>query len=84
MTERPDREFGAEQSQDDAFVGTPPAGDENPGDYTSNDQSGGVSTETGVTYDAQGEPESTPNDGPVDTDALDTGANAESSAGTEA
>ena len=46
-------EFGAEQTQDDPFVGEGPAGDANPGDYRSNDQSGGQSPETGVTYAAK-------------------------------
>jgi hypothetical protein len=46
----------------DDFVGEPPAGDANPGDYLSNDQQGGTSPETGTTYDAMGEPESTPHD----------------------
>ncbi len=48
--------------QDDAFVGEPPAGDANPGDFMSNDQRGRVSEETGTTYDQGGEPESTPHD----------------------
>ena len=70
-----------EEIKDDAFVGEPPAGDENPGDFRSNDQSGGTSAETGVRYDAQGEPESTPND--ADTEPTDPGSNAETSAGTD-
>jgi hypothetical protein len=80
MTDRRDSEFGTEQTQDDAFVGEPPAGDENPGGFRSNDQSGGTSADTGVRYDAQGEPESTPND---DTEPTDPGSNAETSAGTD-
>lgn len=68
--------FGAEQSQDDPMVGEAPTGDANPGDYQSSDQSGGMSEETGVTYDAAGEPESTPNDGPIDTDVQDSNPNA--------
>jgi hypothetical protein len=44
------------------FVGEPPAGDANPGDYMSSDQQGGVSPETGTTYSRDGEPESTPHD----------------------
>ena len=43
-------------------MGEPPAGDANPGDYMSNDQQGGVSDDTGTTYDQVGEPESTPHD----------------------
>ena len=56
------REPAIEPGQDDAFVGEPPAGDANPGDYMSNDQQGGVSDDTGTTYDRTGEPESTPHD----------------------
>ena len=44
------------------IFGRPPAGDENPEGYLSNDQSRGRSTETGTTYDATGEPEVTPHD----------------------
>jgi hypothetical protein len=55
-------ETAPEPGQDDAFVGEPPAGDANPGDYMSNDQQGGVSEDTGTTYDQTGEPESTPHD----------------------
>jgi hypothetical protein len=51
-----------EPGQDDPFVGRPPAGDANPGDYMSNDQQGGTSPDTGTTYDATGEPETTPRD----------------------
>lgn len=47
---------------EEAFVGTAPAGDANPEDYMSNDQQGGVSEETGTTYDKTGEPETTPHD----------------------
>ena len=61
MTDQP-RETAPEPGQDDAFVGEPPAGDANPGDYMSNDQQGGVSDDTGTTYDQVGEPESTPHD----------------------
>ena len=61
MTDQP-RETAPEPGQDDAFVGEPPAGDANPGDYMSNDQQGGVSEDTGTTYDEAGEPESTPQD----------------------
>jgi hypothetical protein len=60
MTEQHD--LAAEPGLDDAFVGEPPAGDANPGDYMSNDQQGGVSEDTGTTYDPTGEPESTPHD----------------------
>ncbi len=48
--------------QDDAFVGTGPAGDATPEEYTSTDQQGGVSDETGVVYDQEGSPEETPLD----------------------
>jgi hypothetical protein len=44
------------------FVGRPPAGDESPDDYVSNDQSAGISEDTGTVYDATGEPEVTPHD----------------------
>jgi hypothetical protein len=44
------------------IVGRPPAGDENPEEYLSNDQSAGQSPETGTTYDGTGEPEMTPHD----------------------
>lgn len=44
------------------IFGRPPAGDENPEEYLSNDQSRGRSTQTGTTYDATGEPEVTPHD----------------------
>ena len=81
MTDRPDSELDTEQTKDDAFVGEPPAGDENPGGFLSNDQSGGTSAETGVRYDARGEPESTPND--ADAEPTDPGSNAETSAGTD-
>ena len=61
MTDQP-RETAPEPGQDDAFVGEPPAGDANPGDYMSNDQQGGVSDDTGTSSDPLGEPESTPHD----------------------
>ena len=52
------------------FVGKPPAGDESPEDYMSNDQSAGVSPDTGTIYDGVGEPEATPHDlEPEDDDA---------------
>lgn len=51
-----------EPGQDDAFVGEPPAGDANPGDYMSQDQQGGVSDDTGTVYEQTGEPEETPKD----------------------
>jgi hypothetical protein len=54
-------EFGAELTQDDAFIGDAPAGDANPGDYMSNDQQV-VSEDTGTVYDSTGEPETTPHD----------------------
>jgi hypothetical protein len=66
-------EYGAELGQDDALVGEAPAGDETPGDYMSNDQSGGTLDDTGVVYDGQGEPQTTPQDtlpDPDDTDVL--------------
>ncbi len=44
------------------FVGEPPAGDTNPEEYMSNDQSAVVSEDTGTVYDEQGEPETTPHD----------------------
>jgi len=44
------------------FVGQPPAGDESPDDYVSNDQSAGISEDTGTVYDATGEPAATPHD----------------------
>jgi len=44
------------------FVGQPPAGDANPDDYVSNDQSAAVSPETGTVYAPDGEAESTPHD----------------------
>lgn len=47
---------------DDAFIGEPPAGDANPGDYMSGDQQGGVSDDTGTVYDQAGEPDVTPHD----------------------
>lgn len=50
----------------DEFFGEPPAGDENPEEYMSNDQSGGLSEETGVRYDKVGEPEVTPHDAEVE------------------
>ena len=60
-------EHAAEPGQDDPvlvdpaeFVGEPPAGDATPGEYMSNDQQGGVSRDTGTTYDPEGEPETTP------------------------
>lgn len=62
MTEKTGHAPDVEPGQDDAFVGEAPAGDANPGDYMSNDQQGGVSEETGTTYDRSGEPESTPYD----------------------
>ena len=51
-----------EPGQDDAFFGEGPAGDATPGDYTSPDQQGRVSEETGVVYDDEGSPEETPLD----------------------
>jgi hypothetical protein len=51
-----------EPGQDDPFIGEPPAGDANPGDYRSQDQQGGVSEETGTTYSTTGEAEVTPHD----------------------
>ena len=59
MTEE---QHAPEPGQDDAFVGEPPAGDANPGDYMSGDQQGGVSEETGTVYEQSGEPEQTPQD----------------------
>lgn len=44
------------------MFGTGPAGDQNPEEYHSNDQSAARSEETGTTYDPTGEPESTPHD----------------------
>jgi hypothetical protein len=44
------------------FVGQPPSGEANPDDYMSNDQSAGISEETGTVYDGTGEPETTPHD----------------------
>jgi hypothetical protein len=44
------------------FVGRPPAGDLNPDDYMSDDQSAGISEETGTVYGDTGEPETTPHD----------------------
>jgi len=44
------------------FVGEPVAGDANPDDYMSNDQSAAVSEDTGTVYDAQGDAETTPHD----------------------
>lgn len=75
MSER-NSEFGAEETQDDPIVGAAPADDDTPGEYHASDQSGGLSEETGVTYEATGEPESTPNDGPVETDVQDSNPNA--------
>ncbi|MGZ4456752.1 MAG: hypothetical protein ACXVWU_07585 [Nocardioides sp.] len=46
----------------DELVGEAPAGDASPEDYMSNDQSRGVSEDTGTIYDAVGEPEATPHD----------------------
>lgn len=48
--------------QADDFVGEPPAGELDPDDYVSADQQGGVSAETGTSYERSGEPESTPYD----------------------
>ena len=81
MTKSSD-EYGAEQTQDDAFFGEPPAGDANPGDYMSNDQQGGVSEDTGTVYDQEGVPEATPHDeAPNEDDPTDpTGPNAGTSA----
>lgn len=44
------------------MFGKGPAGDESPEEYTSSDLSAHVSDDTGTTYDATGEPESTPHD----------------------
>ena len=54
--EIPERELA------DQMVGTPPAGDETPEEYTSNDQSAVVSPDTGTVYDETGEAEVTPHD----------------------
>ncbi|NUR05903.1 MAG: hypothetical protein HOQ45_02690 [Nocardioidaceae bacterium] len=52
-----------EQSIDpEEFVGEPPAGDASPDEYISNDQTAGVSEETGTVYAADGEAEQTPHD----------------------
>ena len=67
----PQHEPDTEPGQDDAFVGEAPAGDANPGDYMSNDQQGGVSDDTGTTYDEAGEPESTPQDEDVRDEAVE-------------
>jgi hypothetical protein len=55
-------DFGTEYSQDDPIEGAAPAGETNPGDYHSGDQSAGSSEETGTIYGADGEPEETPHD----------------------
>ena len=68
-----DSEFGAEQTQDDPMVG----------EYEANEQSRGHSEDTGVTYDANGEPERTPNDEAVETDVEDSNPNAGSPEGLE-
>lgn len=47
---------------EDSFVGEPPAGDASPDEYVSNDQQGGVSEDTGTSYDRSGEPEKTSHD----------------------
>lgn len=51
-----------EEELAEELVGKPPAGDENPEEYMSNDQSAGVSEDTGTVYDGLGEPETTPHD----------------------
>ena len=51
-----------EEELAEEFVGKPPAGDESPEDYMSNDQSAGTSPDTGTIYDGLGEPEATPHD----------------------
>ncbi len=55
--------YGADESLDDPVSSR--SGEETPGEYESSEQSGGVSVDTGVTYDTEGEPESTPADAPV-------------------
>lgn len=50
-----------EPGLDDALMGGGPAGDANPGDYMSSDQSA-VSEDTGTVYGHDGEPEETPHD----------------------
>lgn len=54
-------EFGTERSQDDP-IEVAPIGDETPGEYEPDEQLGGQSTETGVTYERTGEPQVTPHD----------------------
>jgi hypothetical protein len=44
------------------FVGSPPAGDANPEEFKSTDQSAAVSEDTGTVYEKTGEPETTAHD----------------------
>ena len=52
--EIPERELADELAEQ--IVGEPPAGDANPEDYMSNDQSLGVSPDTGTVYDGPASP----------------------------
>ncbi|MGZ4429371.1 MAG: hypothetical protein ACXVW2_06365 [Nocardioidaceae bacterium] len=56
-----DGNWGAEETQDDALEQPTADGAETPGEYEPADE-GGVSEDTGVAYDAEGEPETTPED----------------------
>ena len=81
MTNTPsDPGYGAEQTLDDRVM-TGPDDEANPGEYEPLDEGAGLSTDTGVTYDSHGEPESTPHD--VETD-VETDAEAEDEAALDA
>jgi hypothetical protein len=80
MTEHPDQ-FGAALSQDDPAFGAP-SDEENPGDHRPDEQTAGMSEDTGTVYDATGETETTPHDEVPTEEDLD-GPNAGTSATTD-